>query len=121
MFEAIRGATSVEDDCPKEIINKSKELIENIVKQNKINRIISVIVSVTNDIKSLNPATVIRKYLNIDNLSIMCFQEAYFTNSPEKIIRIIVNCESDTKKFVYLHRAANLRKNALEKFKRESV
>ena len=119
MIEGIRGATSVEKDEPREIIEKSKELIENIMVKNKIDRIISIIVTVTDDIKSFNPATAIRKSLNIQGLSIMCVKEAFFKNSPEKIIRVLINCESQTKEFVYLHKAANLIKKATERMNKE--
>ena len=90
-----------------------------VVQKNKIDRIISIIVSVTDDIKSFNPATAIRKSLNIQDLSIMCFKEASFNNSPERIIRVLIYCESRTKKFVYLHKAANLIKKANERMNQE--
>jgi chorismate mutase len=39
----------------------------------------------------------------------MCLEEASFNDSREKIIRVLIICESSTQNFVYLHEAKNLR------------
>jgi len=111
---AIRGATSVEKDTPKHVRSRVKELFEEIVSRNKIRRIEAIIFSVTKDIQSLNPATVLREDRSLDSVALMCFQEAQFNGSPEKIIRILIFCDSDTREFVYLHGAQKLRPDLAE-------
>ena len=106
----IRGATSIEEDTATLITERVLELWNEITSKNDITRIISVIFSVTSDIKSLNPATVLRKTLNLDSIPFMCLSESEFENSPTKIIRVLIICESSTQNFVYLHKASQLRK-----------
>lgn len=105
----IRGATSLKEDHPLELTQKVIELWNEIISKNKINRIISVIFSLTPDIRSLNPATILREKLDLNNVPFMCLEEASFKDSPKKIIRVLVICESSTQYFVYLHDAKNLR------------
>jgi len=111
---AIRGATSVEKDTPEHVRSRVKELFEEIVSRNKIRRIEAIIFSVTKDIQSLNPATVLREDRSLDSVALMCFQEAQFNGSPEKVIRILIFCDSDTREFVYLHGARKLRPDLAE-------
>jgi len=111
---AIRGATSVEKDTPEHVRSRVKELFEEIVSRNKIRRIEAIIFSVTKDIQSLNPATVLREDRSLGSVALMCFQEAQFNGSPEKIIRILIFCDSDTREFVYLHGAQKLRPDLAE-------
>jgi len=105
----IRGATSLERDEPSEMREKVVELWNEINSQNDIERIVSVIFSVTPDIKSFNPATALREELLVEDIPLMCLQEAMFENSPQRIIRVLVICESTTQNFVYIHDAKNLR------------
>lgn len=105
----IRGATSLNEDHPIELTENVIELWNEIMNKNDISRIISVIFSVTPDIKSLNPATILREKLDLNNVPFMCLEEASFNDSREKIIRVLIICESSTQNFVYLHEAKNLR------------
>lgn len=105
----IRGATSLTKDHPIELTEKVLELWNKIIENNDIMHIISVIFSVTPDIKSLNPATILREKLDLNNIPFMCLQEASFENSASRIIRILIICESKTQNFVYLHETKELR------------
>ena len=108
-MKAIRGATSIEADRPEEIRDSVIELMEEIFSRNKITELHSVIFTVTNDITSYNPATAFRKVFNQSDVALLCLYEASFENSPGGIIRVLLHCESETKNFVYLRRAKNLR------------
>lgn len=110
MIVGIRGATSIEKDSPEEVEEKVLELLNEIYKRNKINKVICAIFSVTPDIKSRNPATVARKRFGWEEVPMMCLQEAIFENSPKMIIRILILCEARASQFVYLHRACDLRR-----------
>ncbi|HOO74487.1 MAG TPA: chorismate mutase [Tepiditoga sp.] len=108
-MNCIRGAVSVDNYDKNHIEQRVNEMFSEIMKENDIEKIYSIIFSVTPDIKTVNPATIVRKSFNLDKTAFMCFQEAMFENSPEKIIRILVNCESRKIKYVYLYKAADLR------------
>ncbi len=106
----IRGATSIEKDKKENVKERVIELFDTILKRNKIKKIESIIFSVTPDIKSLNPSTIVRTHYDYKDVSFMTFQEAVFEDSKQMIIRVMIFCESETKNFVYLHLAKNLRK-----------
>jgi chorismate mutase len=108
---AVRGATSVESDNVAQVTERVIELYERIVKSNQIERMISILFSVTPDIRSINPATVLRQKFILSDVSLMCFQEAMFGNSMPKIIRIVAFFEGKGMNFIYLHRAKQLRED----------
>jgi len=107
----VRGATSIERDDPDHVRQRVVELVEEIFKKNRIDRIISVIFSVTPDVKSMNPATVFRLEFNFPNVPLMCLQEAVFDDSPGGIIRVLIIFEGEGGNFVYLHKARELRRD----------
>lgn len=114
MLAGIRGATSVENDNEKEIEEAVTELFQEILDKNSISisNIISVIFSVTPDLRSLNPATIVRKKFGLSSTPLMCLSEAVFKDSPKKIIRILIHCEfkeNSKVEHVYLRQAINLR------------
>lgn len=106
---AIRGATSVDRDEASHVAERVCELFRRLLAVNEIERIIAVTFSVTPDIRSANPATAIREAFPGYGLALMCFQEAIFADSPAKIIRVMLLCESKSRNFVYLHAASSLR------------
>ncbi|GAB6189366.1 chorismate mutase [Marinitoga arctica] len=110
----IRGATSIEKNEKKHIINRSIELYNKIIENNNIKNIIAILCSVTPDITAYNPITAIREEFNLSKIPLMTFQEAMFEGSKEGIIRILILCESNTQNFIFLHRAKDLRKDLLE-------
>ena len=105
----IRGATSVENFSIQEISERTKELMEELFRRNKVERIISITFSVTEDINLINPASIARKAFGLDHVSLMCLKEAQFEGSINGIIRVSLLCESPDSNFVYLHRACMLR------------
>jgi len=105
----IRGATSVENFSIQEISERTKELMEELFRRNKVERIISITFSVTEDINLINPASIARKAFGLDHVSLMCLKEAHFEGSINGIVRVSLLCESPDSNFVYLHRARMLR------------
>ncbi len=108
-MKGIRGATSVERNEAGEISEKTVELMKEIFSKNSIGELYSVIFTVTHDITSFNPATAFRKHFEFGDIALLCLNEASFDNSMSGIIRVLIHCESETKNFVYLHRARALR------------
>lgn len=115
MIKAIRGATTIEVNNPENIHQRTYELMEEILKINnlKLEDIISIIFSVTQDITTANPATVFRKNFSKE-IPLFCVQEAYFKGSLTNCIRVIIHCQGDVDiKHCYLHKAKILRPDIL--------
>lgn len=112
---SIRGATSVVENSIDEIEKKSVELIEKIIEINKldINNIKVMLFSCTKDITKAYPGFFVRNHFDLNNVSIMHFNEMDVENSLKLCIRVTIICEEHNKepKFVYLHNAKNLRKD----------
>lgn len=92
----IRGATTIQNDKEEEIIASTKELLQEIIKANKldINQITAIIFTCTNDITSTYPAKAARE-LGIVNSALMCVQEMHVENSLMMCIRICIFYNND--------------------------
>lgn len=106
---AIRGATSIEKNEVKHIKERTIELYKEIMRENDIKEVISIIVSVTPDITEINPVTIIRETFKLKKVSFLCVQEAQFNGSKKGIIRFLLHCEGSTNNFIFLHKAKELR------------
>ena len=112
----IRGATTVDSNTEKEIIQSVKELIEKIIVSNKLKKkdIISFIFSTTDDLDQVYPGAAVRE-LGYVKTSIMCLQEMYVKDSLKKCIRVMVNVnddiDKDEVKHIYLKKAKKLRED----------
>ncbi len=114
---AIRGATTIENNTKKEILEASKELLESIIKENSINidEIISILFTATKDISKAYPAVAARE-LGITQAALMCMQEMYVEESLPMCIRVMVEIQRNpihkkdlTGCHVYLRGAKKLR------------
>ncbi len=85
----IRGAITVENNQEDKILKAVKDLINEIVKVNNLEKddIISFIFSTTEDLDSVYPGQGVRE-LGFQRTSIMCLQEMYVEGSLEKCIRV---------------------------------
>ena len=94
---AIRGATFVKRDSAEEIEKATKSMMDEIYSLNflKDEEVISVIFSLTRDLKAMNPATIFRR--SGHNVPLMCFQEADFEKSPKKVLRVMILVERTVK------------------------
>ncbi len=93
MMKAIRGAIFVKDDSPLEIKNATLSLMNELFSSNELKdeEVISVIFSLTNDLRSANPAAFFRKAGH--DVPLMCLQEADFKHSPKRVLRVLVFVE----------------------------
>lgn len=111
---ALRGAVTVENDNPGEIISAVTEMFETLLTLNDLreDELVFIQFSQTKDLRSLNAASALRKGGHGSTVPLFCTQEADVEGGLEKCIRILVlvgheeRCE---KKMVYLGRAAGLR------------
>ena len=113
--KGIRGAITVDDNSENAIKSATLQLLNDLIKKNKINAddISHVVFTVTEDLNAVFPAKFARLELGWENTAMMCFHELEVPGALEKCLRILIvlNCEeSFVPQFVYLKGAANLRK-----------
>jgi len=117
---AIRGATTVENNCRDEIINETKELLQKIVEENGVDQedMISIIFSVTKDLDAAFPAVAARQ-LGWTSIALMCTNEIDVPGSVRKCIRVLMHINTDKRnseiKHVYLKGAKDLRPDLTNK------
>jgi len=119
MVRAVRGATTVNDNNRKEILEKTGELLNIIVEKNAISRedIISVIFSVTSDLNAVFPAVAARN-MGWTDIALMCTNEMDVPGSLRRCIRVMLNFNTKKSnselKYIYLHEAEKLRPDLFE-------
>lgn len=122
LVRGIRGAVTVTADEKQQIIEATRQLLLTIQSENNFNTedIVSVLFTVTPDIKSVFPAEV-RGFLGWDFVPLMCFQEIEVENALPLCIRVLVHINCDKKqaeiKHIYLKNAVTLRKDLTDKTK----
>jgi len=111
---AIRGATSVDEDDPKEIAEATRELLRQIVERNSLemDEIVSVFFTVTHDLKSAFPALAARE-MGWVGVPLLCASEIPVEGSMERCIRALIQVELRAPRpletHVYLRKAVALR------------
>lgn len=112
---AIRGATTVQNNCSEEILKETTILMQKIIKDNNLNidDIISIIFTMTKDLDAVYPSVAVRDLLNIRDTPLLNFEEKYIQGSLEKCVRVMININSNEcknkVKHVYLNEAKKLR------------
>ncbi len=111
---ALRGAVTVENDTPGEITAAVKEMFEKLLELNNLgeDELAFIHFSQTDDLRSMNAASALRKGGHGSSVPLFCTQEAGSEGAMEKCIRVLVlvaHAEVCEKKMVYLGRAGALR------------
>ena len=111
---ALRGATTSKGDTDCFIKDAVIELIDELITRNNLNQenIISITFSVTKDLTSCFPASIVRKYFNFDKVALLDCQQMFVPNDINFCIRLLalVYLESDKQSVhPYLNESANLR------------
>jgi chorismate mutase len=120
LVRGIRGAITADSNTKQEIIEKTKELLIALKKENdfKIEDITSIFFSVTSDLNAAFPAQAARE-LGWDRVPLFDMQEIEVPGSLSKCIRILIqiNCyKNQTEiKHCYLRGAETLRKDLVRK------
>lgn len=110
----IRGATTAPANTKSDIIARTKEMLEALVKLNDINieDIASAIFSVTNDLNAEFPAVAARQ-MGWIYTPLFCTMEIPVQGSLKSCIRVLLHVNMDRPqeeiKHVYLHEAEKLR------------
>ncbi len=111
---ALRAATTVDMDSPREMDEAVAEVFDELIRRNglELDDIAYIILSQTPDLKTRNAATSLRKTGKCDNIPLFCLQEAEIHGMLDHVIRMLVvvgRPPEGEAKMVYLRRAASLR------------
>ena len=111
---AIRGATTSEGDSEAFIKNAVIDLMKELINLNdlKEENIISITFTVTNDLTSCFPASIARKYFNLESVAFLDCQQMFVPKDINFCIRLLalVYLESETKPLnPYLNESYKLR------------
>lgn len=111
----IRGATTVQADEPDLILQATRELLEEILSENKVMKpedVGSAIFTVTDDLNSTFPAQAARE-MGWGLVPMMCAREIPVPNSLPRVIRVLVQWNTELAQdeiaHVYLRDAVKLR------------
>lgn len=119
LVRGIRGAITVDKNSKEEIIEKTKQLLTTLKKENdfKIEDIVSIFFSVTSDLNAAFPAQAVRE-LNWNKVPLFDMQEIDVPGSLSRCIRILIhiNCQKTQLeiKHCYLRGAKILRKDLIK-------
>lgn len=112
----IRGATTVVEDTPEEILGATKELLEELLSANALERddLVSVIFTATPDLHSAYPAGAGRA-LGLTQVALLGAQEIGVEEGMARVIRVLVHAYSDIPaRHVFLGDAKALRPDLAE-------
>ncbi len=116
----IRGATTVNDNSKKSILEGTKELLIELRTANKFDTedIVTIFFSSTPDLNAAFPAAAARE-LGWNMVPLFGMQEANIKEGLKKCIRILIQINSNKlqaeMKHCYLHEAKGLRKDLIDK------
>jgi chorismate mutase len=114
MMRGVRGATTVENDDPDEILEATRELLTMLVRVNGINidDIASIVLTTTEDLTATYPAFAARQ-LGWFDLALLCTHEMNVPDGLPLCIRVLIhwNTSKSPKEIghVYLRKAKTLR------------
>lgn len=117
---ALRGATQLTIDTKEEMEEKIENLINSMYEVNeiKIDEVVSIQFTITNDLHSLNPATAYRIRCKKGDAPLFCMSEPDIVGMLERTIRVMIYLyrdESEKKlQHIYLEGTAALRKDLFE-------
>ncbi len=114
-IRGIRGATTVAADNPEAILTATRELLQEIMKENggmTGEEMASAFFTLTGDLCSAYPAQAARE-MGWEAVPMMCSQEIPVPGSLPRVIRVLIHWNTETPqsavKHVYLREAARLR------------
>jgi chorismate mutase len=113
-LRALRGATTFERDEGAHVTERVVELVTLMMQRNDLNhdQIISMLLTATNDLHSIFPATAVRT-IGFGDVPMMCAQELDIVGATPQCVRVLMHIASDIEpsalRHVYLHGAAGLR------------
>ncbi len=116
---ALRGATTVEADDPRQVDERTQEMMALLIERNELDHddLISVLFSCTHDLVSRNPATATRA-MGIGDVPLLGVQEASMAGALPLCIRVMIHVETSLKRaelrHVFIRGAKVLRPDLVE-------
>ena len=111
----LRGATTVEQNVASEILEATRDLLQELLSANGITtyeEIVSAVFTTTPDVNAVFPAEAARS-LGMSQVPLLCASEIAVPNSMPRCIRILLHVNTDqpqsAMKHVYLREAKRLR------------
>jgi chorismate mutase len=114
VVRGLRGATTVDEDSPDQVTERSQELILALMERNDLveDDIVSVLFTATADVTSVFPATAIRE-IGFGAVPLLCAAEIAVPGAMPLCIRVLLHVHTTKSKdeihHVYLHGAQGLR------------
>ncbi|GGB33460.1 chorismate mutase [Virgibacillus dakarensis] len=124
MIRGVRGATTVQENDELEILENTKELIEEMINRNNIDAesISHVFISVTNDLNAAFPAKSLRQIPGFVYVPVMCMKEIDVPGSLARCIRVMMvtntTIHQQNVQHVFHHEAKQLRPDLEQRRKR---
>ncbi|HEX2042947.1 MAG TPA: chorismate mutase [Acidimicrobiales bacterium] len=112
--QALRGATTVEEDSEKQITERVQELVGEMMARNDIahDDIISIIFTATEDLVAIFPAAAARG-AGLGDVPMLCARELSVDGGTLKCLRVLMHVNTGRSRqelrHVYLHGAQGLR------------
>lgn len=116
----VRGAITVNENKSGEIFEATKQLVEEIIRQNELEaeQIAAVFITVTTDLNADFPAKAVRSVSGWDLVPLMCATEVPVPGSLEKCIRVMMLANTDLSAaeihHVFLGNAKKLRPDLIQ-------
>jgi chorismate mutase len=112
---ALRGATSVDRNDAKDILEATSALMVALMERNELSpdSVVSCIFTATNDLNAEFPAVAARA-LGFERVPLLCAREIAVPRSMPRVIRVLIHYYADdghTSRHVYLGDAAALRED----------
>lgn len=114
MLRALRGATTVDDDTPEQILERVVALLETMFDRNEVDHddLVSIVFTATDDVRSAFPATAARS-LGLGDVPMLCARELAIVDSTPRCIRVLMHLDTGRSRaelrHVYLEGASSLR------------
>jgi chorismate mutase len=114
-LQALRGATTCNEDSKAEIDAKTARLVKELFARNDLapDDVVSIIFTATPDLTAEFPATAARAALGLDGIALLGAQEQAVAHGTPRCIRVLVHCYTerarDELRHVFLEGAAALR------------
>ena len=109
---ALRGATTVDQDTPEQVTERTQALLAAMVARNEVDhtRVISVLFTATDDIHSMFPATAARAS-GFGDVPLLCARELDINGAQPRCIRVMMHLETSNEQLhhIYLEGARGLR------------
>ena len=111
---AIRGATQLDRDEREHLLERTAELVREVLDRNELrpDDLVSVFFTATPDLHAEFPAYAARRF-GIDDVPLLCAQELDVSGAMPRVVRLLAHVETDGPRaevrHVYLHGAAALR------------